>query len=188
MLEVQKFFFLIYHFLILFFFFFFWLRWFFVAAHGLSLVAVSRGSSSARYSSCGAWAAHWGGFSCCRTWDLEHVGFSSCGLQAWLPHSMQNLGARIEPMSPALACSIMSDCNPMDSSMPGSSCPWDFLGKNTGVGCHFLQGIFPTQGLNQCLLHWQTDSLPLSHLGSPILAVFYLFLQYWPKYRETIFL
>ena len=24
-------------------------------------------------------------------------------------------------------------------------CPWDFLGKNTGVSCHFLlQGIFPT--------------------------------------------
>ena len=32
-------------------------------------------------------------------------------------------------------------------------CPWDFPGKNTGVGCHFiLQGIFPTQGLNPCLL------------------------------------
>ena len=29
-------------------------------------------------------------------------------------------------------------------------CPWDFPGKNTGVGCHFLlQGLFPTQGLNQ---------------------------------------
>ena len=28
-------------------------------------------------------------------------------------------------------------------------CPWDSLGKNTGVGCHALfQGIFPTQGLN----------------------------------------
>ena len=28
-------------------------------------------------------------------------------------------------------------------------CPWDFPGKNTGVGCHFLlQGIFLTQGLN----------------------------------------
>ena len=26
--------------------------------------------------------------------------------------------------------------------------PWNFLGKNTGVGCHFLlQEIFPTQGL-----------------------------------------
>ena len=25
-------------------------------------------------------------------------------------------------------------------------CPWDSLGKNTGVGCHFLlQGIFPTR-------------------------------------------
>ena len=28
-------------------------------------------------------------------------------------------------------------------------CPWDFPGKNTGVGCCFLLwGIFPTQGLN----------------------------------------
>ena len=28
-------------------------------------------------------------------------------------------------------------------------CPWDFPGKNTGVGCHFfLQGIFPTQRSN----------------------------------------
>ena len=26
-------------------------------------------------------------------------------------------------------------------------CPWDSLGKNTGVGCHFLlQGILPTLG------------------------------------------
>ena len=31
---------------------------------------------------------------------------------------------------------------------------WDFPGKNTGVGCHFLlQGIFQTQGLNLQLLH-----------------------------------
>ena len=29
-------------------------------------------------------------------------------------------------------------------------CPWDFPGKDTGVGRHFLlQGIFPTQGSNQ---------------------------------------
>ena len=35
-------------------------------------------------------------------------------------------------------------------------CPWDFPGKNTGVGCHFLlQGIFPTQGSNLCLQHWR---------------------------------
>ena len=29
-------------------------------------------------------------------------------------------------------------CNPIDSSPPGSPCPWDSPGKNTGVGCHFL--------------------------------------------------
>ena len=35
---------------------------------------------------------------------------------------------------------------------PGSS-GWDSPGKNTGVGCHaLLQGIFPTQGSNLCLL------------------------------------
>ena len=44
-------------------------------------------------------------------------------------------------------------------------CPWDSPGRNTGVGYHFLlQGVFPTQGLN--LLHWQEDSLPLSHQGT----------------------
>ena len=54
--------------------------------------------------------------------------------------------------------------------------PWDFLGKNTGVGCHFLlQGIFLTQGWNAYLLHllhWQVDSIPLRHLGSPCTRLF----------------
>ena len=32
-------------------------------------------------------------------------------------------------------------------------CPWNFPGKNTRVGCHFLlQGIFLSQGLNSYLL------------------------------------
>ena len=29
-----------------------------------------------------------------------------------------------------------------------------------------VPGIFLSQGSNPCLLHWQADSLPLSHLGS----------------------
>ena len=34
-----------------------------------------------------------------------------------------------------------------------------FFNRNSGVGCHFLlQGIFPTQRSNPCLLHWQADS------------------------------
>ena len=57
---------------------------------------------------------------------------------------------------------------------PRLLCPWDFPGKNPGVGCHFLlQGIFQTHGSNQCLpcfLQWQADSLPLSHLENLTLA------------------
>ena len=56
--------------------------------------------------------------------------------------------------------SCLTLCNPTDCSPPGSLCPWDFPGKNTGVGCHFLlQGIFPIQGSNPHLLRWQADFL-----------------------------
>ena len=42
---------------------------------------------------------------------------------------------------------------------PRLLCPWDFPGKNTGVGHHFLlHGIFPTQGSNLHLLLWQAGS------------------------------
>ena len=51
-------------------------------------------------------------------------------------------------------------------------CSWDSQGKNTGVGCRaLLQGIFPTQGSNSCLLcllHWQACSLPLAPPGKPL--------------------
>ena len=54
-------------------------------------------------------------------------------------------------------------CDPMDCSLPGSSVHGDSPGKNNGMGCHsLLQGIFPTQGSNPHLLHWQADSLPLT--------------------------
>ena len=48
-----------------------------------------------------------------------------------------------------------------------ASCPWDFPGKSTRVGCHFLlQRIFPTQGLNPGLLHCRKTLYRLSHQGS----------------------
>ena len=76
--------------------------------------------------------------------------------------------ASYSPLWPApsqdLACSQLCCCM-LNRSVESSSlqprglyptrllCPWDFLGKNTGVGCHFLlQGIFPTQGSDLCLL------------------------------------
>ena len=52
-------------------------------------------------------------------------------------------------------------------------CPWDYPCKNTGVLDHFLlQGIFPSQGSNLCLLHWQADSLPLSPQGKPCVFIY----------------
>ena len=45
-------------------------------------------------------------------------------------------------------------CNPMDYSPSKLLSPWNFLGRNIGVGCHSLvQGFFPTQGPNLGLLH-----------------------------------
>ena len=67
--------------------------------------------------------------------------------------------------------SCLTLCNYMDCSPTRLLCPWDSLGNNTGVGCHFLfQGIFPTQGLNPhhlCFLNWHTGSLPLAPPGKP---------------------
>ena len=44
-------------------------------------------------------------------------------------------------------------------------CPWDFPGKESGVGCHFLlQGIFQDQTTSPAL---QADSVSLIHQQSP---------------------
>ena len=60
--------------------------------------------------------------------------------------------------------SCLTLCDPMDCSPPGSLCPWDFPGKNTGVSSHsLLQGIFPTQRLNMGLLHCRRILYHLSH-------------------------
>ena len=36
-----------------------------------------------------------------------------------------------------------------------------------GSSCSAACGIFPDQGSNPCSLHWQADSQPLRHQGSP---------------------
>ena len=58
--------------------------------------------------------------------------------------------------------------DPMDCSLPSSSVHGGSLGKNIGVGCHFLlQGIFLTQGLNPGGLHCRPFPYQLSYEGSP---------------------
>ena len=58
-------------------------------------------------------------------------------------------------MYACLVASVLSDSlRPHGLQRTRLLCPWDSLGKNTGVGCHALfQGIFPTQGSNPHLLH-----------------------------------
>ena len=67
-----------------------------------------------------------------------------------------------------LVCAVLSCSVPAFARPPGSSVHGDSPGKNNGVGCHaFLQGIFPTQGLNPGLPHCRRILYHLSHQGSP---------------------
>ena len=52
------------------------------------------------------------------------------------------------------SCSVVSDSlRPRGLQPARLFCPWDSPVKNTGVVCcALLQGIFPTQGSNPCLL------------------------------------
>ena len=59
-----------------------------------------------------------------------------------------------------------------------------------GPSCSTACGIFPDQGSNPCPLHWQADSQPLRHQGSPpiLLNVKKKSCIYgsWPKVFDTI--
>ena len=81
---------------------------------------------------------------------------------------------------------LLSCCGVQASYCGGFSCcgTWALGTQASGVVAHGLQSvgsvvvahelcfsaacaIFPDQGLNPCLLHWQIDSYPLYHQGSP---------------------
>ena len=92
--------------------------------------------------------------------------------------------------SESVSHSVMANClQPYRLKPTRLFCPWDSPGKNTGEGYHaLLQGIFPTQGSNPCLLcllHWQVGSLPLAPPwkplmnGSPSLVCFYVTRLNW---------
>ena len=99
----------------------------------------------------------------------------------------ESLGADVHARAKLLQ-SCLTLCDPMDCNPPGSSVHGS-PGKNTGVGSHsLLQGIFPTQGSNLCLLrllHWQGGSLPLAPPEQPKVKVlvaccFCLVIQSYP--------
>ena len=52
-------------------------------------------------------------------------------------------------------------CNPIDGSPPGSPCPWDSPGKNTGVGCHFLLQCIKVKSKSEVAQSCPTHSGPM---------------------------
>ena len=74
-------------------------------------------------------------------------------------------------------------CDPMDCSPPLSFCPWDFPGKNTGIGCHFfLQGIFLTrdQTHSSCISRWLFTTEPP---GKPMYVINTYLINNWSVYK-----
>ena len=70
------------------------------------------------------------------------------------------------------------------SRCAGLSLSWPLLLRSTGSrragsvvvahgpSCSVACGILPDQGSNPCPLHWQADSQPLRHQGSPGIVIF----------------
>ena len=104
------------------------------------------------FSSCSKWVLH----SSCDVQASHCWGFSCCRTQA--------LGTRATSV---VVTHRLSSCSSRLRST-GSEV------VAHGLSCSPACGIFLDQGLNPHLLHWQVDSLLLSHLGSP-LAIIYLF-------------
>ena len=104
-------------------FIYFWLRWVFVAAHWLSLVAASGGYSSLR---CTGFSLRW--LLLLQSMGSRHTGFSSCGMRA-LELRLSSCGARaqllgsmwdlprpgLEPVSSALAGRFLTTAPPGNS-------------------------------------------------------------------------
>ena len=54
-----------------------------------------------------------------------------------------------------------------------------------GLRCSAACGIFPDQGSNTCPLHWQADSQPLRHQGSPtpsFLIIIFIIIRFFPPF------
>ena len=105
-----------------------------------------------------------------RSTDLDSCFWTSVFKRSFLRPSVNSKKIF---MSVCYVASVVSDSlQPYGLQPSRLLCPWDSLGNNTGVGCHaLLQGLFPTQGSNPCLLgvlHWQQVLYHQHHLGSPV--------------------
>ena len=105
----------------------------------------------------------------CRTWLLQLQNKSSRTRMIYFQTRITDVCACVYMHACVHACLVVSNSLWLHGLWPTRFlCPWNFKGRNTGIGCHFLLlGIFLTQELNLHLLHWQAHSLSLCCLGSP---------------------
>ena len=80
-------------------------------------------------------------------------------------------------------CAGLSLSRPLLLQSTGSRCTGSVVVAH-GLSCSAACGIFPNQGSNPCPLHWQADSQPLHHQGSPLP----LFLMSLAKGLSTVFI
>ena len=71
----------------------------------------------------------------------------------------------------SLWCTGLSLSQPLLLQSTSSRCAGSVVVAH-GPSCSTACGIFPDQGLNPCPLHWQADSQPLRHQGSPYSVIF----------------
>ena len=96
---------------------------------------------------------------------LEWVAIAFSGYEPYFIGNSLRKDMQLSREWVSVSCSVVSDSLWPHGLLPARLlCPWDFSGRNTGVGCQFLlQEIFPTQGLNLCLLHCRQILYHLSH-------------------------
>ena len=77
-------------------------------------------------------------------------------------------------------CTGLSLSQPLLLRSTGSRCAGSVVVAH-GPSCSAACGVFPDQGSNPCPLHWQADSQPLRHQGSPS----YLFCKHFGGRRRS---
>ena len=70
-------------------------------------------------------------------------------------------------------CACLSLSRPLLLRGTGSRCAGSVVVAH-GPSCSAACGIFPDQGSNPRPLHWQADSQPLRHQGSPLVLFFFI--------------
>ena len=99
-----------------------------------------------------------------KRWEFERWLTDPCAnSKAWCRRQLDLMGCTYVGSGASkhvlVAQLCLTLCDPM-------VCPWDSLGKDTGVDCHLLlQGIFPIQGWNLGLLHCRQTLYHLNYQG-----------------------